>query len=106
MKRNRYDESFKSEAVKLALSSEVSYTEMARDLGINYKTLCNWIKQTMTKPKPNNPKTSTEQSKTPSKQDYQALERHNRALQKELDLRKREIEFLKKASAYFASLKQ
>lgn len=41
----------------------------------------------------------------PNKQDYQALERQNRALLKELDLRKREIEFLKKASAYFASLK-
>ena len=30
----------------------------------------------------------------PNKQDYQALERQNRALLKELDLRKREIDFL------------
>ena len=51
------------------------------------------------------PKPSASTGKAPSKQDYQALERQNRALQKELDLRKREIEFLKKASAYFASLK-
>ena len=29
MKRNQYDESFKSEAVKLALSGELSYAEIA-----------------------------------------------------------------------------
>ena len=100
MKRNRYDETFKTEAVSLALSGELSYAEVARDLGINYTTLCNWITQTM-----KNPKSPTSTAKAPNKQDYQALERQNRALQKELDLRKREIEFLKKASAYFASLK-
>ena len=100
MKRNRYDETFKTEAASIALSGELSYAEVARDLGVNYKTLSNWITQTMKHPKP-----SAGTGKAPSKQDYQALERQNRALQKELDLRKREIEFLKKASAYFASLK-
>ena len=63
---------------------------MKRDLGVNYTTLCNWITQTMKHPKP-----SASTAKAPSKQDYQALERQNRALQKELDLRKRESEFLK-----------
>jgi transposase len=101
MKHNRYDESFKSEAVKLALSGELSYAEVARDLGLNYKTLTNWIYATMNTPKPNKPHDASK----PSKQDYQALERQNRAMQKELDIRKKEIEFLKKASAYFASLK-
>ena len=33
MKRNQYDETFKSEAVKLTLSGELSYAEIARDLG-------------------------------------------------------------------------
>ncbi len=93
MKRNIYDETFKSEAVSLALSGELSYAEVARDLGVNYKTLCNWISATMKNPKP-----TQVQSKNPSKQDYQALERQLRAAQKELELRKREIEFLKKAS--------
>lgn len=101
MKCNRYDESFKSEAVKLALSGELSYAEVARDLGVNYGTLTNWIYAMMSNPKPDKTSNTTK----PSKQDYQALERQNRALLKELDLRKREIEFLKKASAYFASLK-
>ena len=100
MNRNQYSDSFKAEAVKLALSGELTYAEVARDLGVNYKTLSNWITQTM-----KHPKSSASTGKAPSKQDYQALERQNRALQKELDLRKREIEFLKKASAYFASLK-
>jgi transposase len=52
-----------------------------------------------------NPKPSASIGKAPSKQDYQALERQLKAAHKELDLRKREIDFLKKASAYFASLK-
>ena len=101
MKRNQYDESFKSEAVKLALSGELSYAEIARDLGVNYGTLTNWIYATMSNTKPDKPNNTAK----PSKQDYQALERQNRALLKELEIRKKEIEFLKKASAYFASLK-
>ena len=101
MKRNQYDESFKSEAVKLALSGELSYAEIARDLGVNYGTLTNWIYATMSNTKPD----KTSNTAKPSKQDYQALERQNRALLKELEIRKKEIEFLKKASAYFASLK-
>jgi transposase len=53
-----------------------------------------------------NPKPDTAKGKLPTKQDYQTLERQLRAAHKELDIRKKEIEFLKKASAYFASLKQ
>ena len=101
MKRNQYDESFKSEAIKLALSGELSYAEVARDLGLNYGTLTKWIYAAMNNPKPSKPNDTSK----PSKQDYQALERQNRALLKELDIRKKEIDFLKKASAYFASLK-
>ena len=101
MKRKQYDESFKSEAVKLALSGELSYAEIARDLGVNYGTLTNWIYTTMSNPKPDKPSNISK----PSKLEYQALERQLKAAHKELDLRKREIEFLKKASAYFASLK-
>ena len=39
MKRNQYDETFKSEAVKLALSGELSYAEIARDLGVVNRTV-------------------------------------------------------------------
>jgi transposase len=64
-------------------------------------TLTNWIYTTMSNPKPDKPSNTSK----PSKLEYQALERQLKAAHKELDLRKREIEFLKKASAYFASLK-
>ena len=36
MKQKKYDDEFKAEAVKLALESNVSYAEIARDLGVNY----------------------------------------------------------------------
>jgi transposase len=55
----------------------------------------------MSNPKPDKPNNTAK----PSILAYQALERQNRALLKKLDIRKKEIEFLKKASAYFASLK-
>ena len=69
MKRNRYDKTFKKEAVPLALSGKLNYAKVARDLGLNYKTLSNWITQTMKNPKP-----SVGTGKSPSKQDYQALD--------------------------------
>jgi len=100
MKQKQYEESYKEEVINLVLSSDLSYKERARDLGLNYSTLKTWISQSMKKPK-----SETKEGAPLSRQAYQALERQNRALQKELDLRKREIEFLKKASAYFASLK-
>ncbi|WP_374668631.1 transposase [Acinetobacter sp.] len=103
MKRNRYDESFKSEAVSLALSGELSYAEVARDLGINYGTLTKWIYSVMNEPKP--PQAKMKKSGKPSKPDYQALERQLKAAHKELELRKKEIDVLKKAAAYFASMK-
>ncbi len=46
----KYDASFKQEAINLALSSDQTYRQTANDLGIKYKTLCNWIQQTMNKP--------------------------------------------------------
>lgn len=94
----KYDPKFKQEAVNLALNSEQTYRQTANDLGINYKTFCNWIYQTMNKP--------THQAiKSNKKPDYQELERQNKAMKKELELRKKEIEILKKAAQYFASLK-
>ena len=37
----KYDQEFKDEAVSLALSSDRSLTEIALDLGVNYKTFVN-----------------------------------------------------------------
>ena len=106
MKNERYETSFKAEAVKLALSGEHSYADVARDLGVKYNTLHNWIYKAM-----NETKTSSKDQKQPqdnsakslTKADYQSLERELKAARKELELRKKEIEILKKAAAYFAS---
>lgn len=94
----KYDEHFKQEAINLALSSHQTYRQTADDLGIKYKTLCNWIHQTMNKP-------INQSIKSNKKPDYQELERQNKAMKKELEFRKKEIEILKKAAQYFASQK-
>jgi len=106
MKNERYEASFKAEAVKLALSTDQSYADLARDLGVKYTTLHNWVYKAMneTKTSSKDLKQSQEGSnKTLSKSDYQSLERELKAARKELELRKKEIEVLKKAAAYFAS---
>ncbi|GHA74573.1 hypothetical protein GCM10009007_14530 [Formosimonas limnophila] len=97
MKRNSYDESFKSEAVSLALSGKLSYAKLARDLGISYGTLKNWIYGAMNEPKP--PQTKMNKSGEPSKPDYQALESQFKAAHKELELRKMGIDLLKKGNS-------
>ena len=40
MSNRRYDSQFKAEVISLALSSDIPRTQLAIDLGVNYKTLC------------------------------------------------------------------
>ena len=93
----KYSQDFKDEAVALALSSDLPYAQIAKDLGVHYQTFGNWMRKAMSEDK--------KPTLKPNKKDYQSLEKELRAAHKELDLRKREIEFLKKASAYFAANK-
>ena len=91
-----YSQQFKDEAVALALESDCPYSQIAKDLGVNYQTFGNWMRKAMSGK-------SSKTKKVPiHKKDYQTLERELRAARKELELRKKEIAFLKKASAYFA----
>lgn len=99
----KYEERFKTEAVKLALSSDQSYVETARDLGLKLSTLKTWIYKHMEYKQPGY--TPEEPHHKPTKADYQSLERELKAARKELELRKKEIEILKKAAAYFANMK-
>ncbi|MGI9283774.1 MAG: transposase [Pseudomonadales bacterium] len=96
MKR-KYDQAFKDEAVAIALNSDRPYSEIAVDLGVNYQTFGNWMRAAMAGK-------SRERGSggKPNKQDYQSLERELRAAKKELSLRQKEIDLLKKAAAYFA----
>ena len=91
-----YSQQFKEEAVALALESDCPYSQIAKDLGVNYQTFGNWVRKAMSSKPSKSAKAPT------NKQDYKALERELKAARKELELRKKEIAFLKKASAYFA----
>lgn len=61
--------------------------EVVLDLDMNYVALTKWIYATMSTPKPAQPKAN--KSVKASKPDNQALECQNRAMQKELEMRKK-----------------
>jgi len=92
----KYDQEFKDEAVAIALSSGRPLTEIASDLGVNYKTFGSWVRQAVVS------KNKSSNKQLTTKQGYQQLEKELRAAKNELSLRKQEIELLKKAAAYFA----
>ena len=100
--RLNYSEEFKQHAVNLARNSEISIAQTARDLGIKENTLYNWLgKETkrariMQNPKNTNKKTLSQTDK--------GLLAENKRLQKELKQAKIDLEILKKATAYCASL--
>lgn len=93
--RNTVNQTFKDEAVALALGGDESVSKIALDLGLNQQTLGNWVRKAMSE-------STSKQISKPSKQDYQTLERELRKARKELALKEKEIIVLKKATAYFA----
>ena len=92
-KRQRYSREFKLEAVELARESDRSVAEVARDLGVNAKTLYGWIRQVERRDPaavfPGNGNRAPEEDE---------LWR----LRQELERVKQERDFLKKAAAFFA----
>ena len=88
MGNRKYTTEFKLDAVRLALSSESSQAQVARDLGIKEPSLYNWISQYRGDVLENPNTLSPEQELT--------------ALKKEVVQLKQERELLKKAAAYFA----
>jgi transposase len=87
--RRKYDEEFKKNAVKLSYASSKSVAEVARDLGISNGMLYRWRQ-----------KYTAEGDKTR----FATLEEENKALRLKNAEQAIEIDMLKKASAYFASL--
>ena len=92
-RHSKYPEEFRHESVQLVLTTDKSMAEVARDLGINYKTLGNWVR--------------SEQAKSRSRcQAPGALSESERVelkrLKKENAELKVEREILRKAAAYFA----
>lgn len=95
----RYTSEFKREAVKLAIGSNKKIYQVANELGMNEKTLYNWVAIAM-RTKPHDDDTVKKPS---SKHRYQELEEENARLKKELSRAQMERDILKKAAAYFAS---
>ena len=87
--RKQYDEDFKKNAVKLSYASSKSVGAVARDLGLSDGMLYRW-RQKYT---PDGDKTR-----------YATLEEENKQLRLQTAEQAMEIDMLKKASAYFASL--
>jgi len=88
-KRNKYDEEFKKNAVKLSHASPKPIRQVAQDLGISENQLYLWRKK---------------YTADGDKSRYATLEEENKALRLELAEARIEADMLKKATAYFANL--
>jgi transposase len=87
--RRRFDEEFKKNAVRLSYASNKSVAEVARDLDISDAILYRWRQ-----------KYTAEGDKTR----FASMDEENKALRLKVAQQAIEIDMLKKASAYFASL--
>jgi transposase len=88
---SKYSSQFKQDAVKMAVESDQSIAETARNLGVNHNTLYTWIKKYRQENSPTNQEDGEEHL-------YDELKR----LRRENDRLKEERDILKKAAAYFA----
>ena len=87
----RTDE-FRQDAVRIALTSGLTRRQVADDLGVGMSTLNNWI-------------TAHRDTNVVSQEDLD-LAKENERLRREIRLLKEEREILKKATQFFAGLKQ
>jgi transposase len=99
MRNSKYTKEFRDETVQLILNSEKSAMQIAKDLGINDKTIYNWIKVYKKK---NNITTPIDETKNQSKSSQQELLAELKQLRGENKLLKQERDILKKATAYAA----
>jgi len=94
----RHTKEFKESAIQLVLNSNEEIKKIAEDLGVNPKTLYNWVYNYK---RENNLQTyhRSHSNKSTTKE---SLDEENRRLRKENRLLKQERDILKKATAYFA----
>jgi len=91
MGTKRTDE-FRADAVRIALTSGLTRKQVASDLGVGLSTLNKWI-------------TAHRDTDVASKEDLELAKKNDR-LRREIRLLKEEREILKKATQFFAGLKQ
>lgn len=89
-KRNKYSPEFREEAVKLVIESSRPIAEVARTMQLNEGTLGNWVNRYREEHAGEEPPLSVNERAR-----LREAERVNREL-------RMEVEFLKKAAAYFA----
>ncbi len=89
---SKYPVEFQTEAVRLVLTTDKPMAEVARDLGINYKTLGNWVRRAREQ--------QTLDALPGALSEHERLEL--KRLRKEVTDWKVEREILRKAAAYFA----
>ena len=87
----RTDE-FRQDAVRIALTSGLTRKQIASDLGVGMSTLNKWI-------------TAYRDTDVVSKEDL-SLAQENERLRREVRILKEERDILKKATQFFAGLKQ
>lgn len=86
---SRRSDEFRHEAVRLALTSGLTRTRVAADLGVGLSTLNKWVQKHRHDDLMSGP--------------HDDLEKENARLRKENRILKEEREVLKKATAFFAS---
>ncbi len=96
MGRRKFTQEFKLEAVRLLTAGNRSAAGLARDLGINSSLLYKWKRQLE----------EDAEAAFPGPGHLKPEEEELRRLRRELEDARQEISFLKKTSAYFASLRE
>ncbi len=95
-KYQHYTEEFRKEAVKRSSQPGVTQAQVAKELGVSSQQIANWKRQfTRLSDKQFNSVDGVDYSKKES-EELRKLRRENKRLQEEM-------EFLKKAAAYFAN---
>jgi transposase len=83
--RQKYNDEFKQEAVKLAERGDISVSQVARDLGVNAEMLRRWVRQFGSKPKADGTRNATPDEHS----ELIRLRRENRVLKEERDILKK-----------------
>lgn len=91
---SKFDKSFKKEAVRLALTSEHSIAQTARDLGVNESTLYNWISASKNTIKKN--KDGTHINEPDLVEELNRLRKENSRLKEEREILKKFATFIVK----------
>ena len=98
MANKRYPKEFKDSTVQLVINSGRSVQNIGEELGVNPKTIFNWIKDYKVKNNIKIDNRRTTQKTTSKETEYE----ENIRLRAENKILKQERDILKKAAAYFA----